>query len=247
MVEAVQRAQAGGVRVGYATGRMAAAVRSLHAQLAAVGPHVVHNGAQVRTDGEVLASWPLGAERARLLLELCRSEGWYCEFYVGDGYLVTDRRPEAAVHWHMLFQDPAGTADELAPDAEVVKASLLVFAYEDLAYVLSTLGAHGFAVGVASSPAAPDVAFVNVTSPEADKGRAIAHAAAHIGVGLDEVGAIGDGLNDLTMFAVVGTAIAMGQAPADVKAAAHLIVPEVAAHGVAHALDACVDWLQSSA
>ena len=239
----MQRAQTAGLRVGYATGRMAAAVRPLHVQLAATGPHVVCNGAQVRADGAVLAAWPLGTERARSLLELCQREGWYCEFYVDDGYFVTDRRPEAAVHWHMLHQDPAGTTDELMPDADVVKASLLVFSAEELGRVLSSLGAHGFAVGVASSPAAPDVTFVNVTSPEADKGRAIAYAAAHIGVELSEVAAIGDGLNDLTMFAVAGTAIAMGQAPAEVKAAAHLVVPEVAAHGVATALDACVAWL----
>jgi hypothetical protein len=36
----------------------------------------------------------------------------------------------------------------------------------------------------------------------------------------------------------------MGQAPAAIRAASHLVVPDVEAHGVAVALDAAAAWRQ---
>jgi hydroxymethylpyrimidine pyrophosphatase-like HAD family hydrolase len=59
---------------------------------------------------------------------------------------------------------------------------------------------------------------------------------------MERTAAIGDEVNDLSMLAVAGSAIAMGQAAASIQEAAHLVVPEVDAHGVAVALDALVAW-----
>jgi len=52
------------------------------------------------------------------------------------------------------------------------------------------------------------------------------------------VAAIGDAGNDRSMLAVVGTAIAMGQAEPEIRAAAHLVTRSVDEDGVATALDA---------
>ena len=47
---------------------------------------------------------------------------------------------------------------------------------------------------------------------------------------------IGDGDNDLSMFRVAGTAVAMGQAADHVKAQAHLVTDGFAEDGAATAL-----------
>ena len=109
--------------------------------------------------------------------------------------------------------------------------------------LLTGLRAMGLVAETSTSPVFPGDEFLNVTSPQADKGRAVQWAADHLGIGIDGVVAVGDGLNDLSMLTVAGTAIAMGQAPAVVRETAHLIVPEVAADGVAHALAAAASWL----
>jgi Cof subfamily protein (haloacid dehalogenase superfamily) len=247
VLDAIEDAAAAGVRVGFATGRMLAAVKPLWEVTRLPGPHVVHNGALVRADGQTIAAWPLAPDEVRATLEICEEHGWYAEAYIGDGYYVTDARPEAAVHWHMLHQDPEGLTDEVDPGSQrVLKITVAVFD-EPPAPVIEKLGSAGLRCGAATSPMAPGVSFVNVTNPEADKGRALTHAAAHVGLDLASVVAVGDGLNDLPMLAVAGTAIAMGQASDEVRDAAHLLVPGVADDGVARALDAVCGWAHAAA
>jgi Cof subfamily protein (haloacid dehalogenase superfamily) len=232
-----------GLPVGLATGRMPGAVVSLIEQLGLPGPHVLHNGAQVHADGRTLHSWPLRPSDARRLRGICAEHGLYAEFYVGEGYLVTDRREAARSHWALMGRDPDGLVDDVdLDDVEVVKATVVLFPGDPAAAVFSALRRAGLSAGPAHAPALPDVTFVNVTSAAADKGQALREAARHVGCDLSEVVAVGDGLNDLSMLEVAGTAMAMGQAPAEVQRAAHLVVPDVARDGVVAALQWAVVW-----
>lgn len=247
VVSALRETQSAGLRVGFATGRMRAAVEPLWLQTRAAGPHVLHNGAMVRAGGRTLRTWPLTEDQATRLLEVCREHDLYAEMYVGDGYLVTDDRPEASVHWGMLRQEPAGFADQLDPGRdEIVKSTVAVFDGPPDP-VLALIEDAGLVCGVATSPLAPGVSFINVTHPDADKGRALEHAASHIDVSLPDVIAIGDGHNDLSMLQRVGTAIAMGQAEPEIKDVAHLVVPEVDVDGVVHAFRLSVERLTAPA
>lgn len=68
------------------------------------------------------------------------------------------------------------------------------------------------------------------------KGSALEELMRRYGVLRDEVLAIGDGENDLSMFAVAGRSVAMGQAPATVRAAASEVTASCAEGGAARAL-----------
>jgi Cof subfamily protein (haloacid dehalogenase superfamily) len=237
VVDAFAAAAAHGLRTGFATGRMRAAVAPLWEHIRPPGPHVLHDGALVRAEGQTIAAWPLPPEDVRATLELCSTHGWYAEVYVGDRYHVTDHREEAVVHWEMLHQAPAGLTSELDGSEEVLKATLAIFD-GSAQTALSALAERGLRTSAATSPRAPGVTFINVTDPAVSKGRALRRAAAHVGLDVSAVAAVGDGPNDVPMLEVAGTAIAMGQAPPEVVAAAHLVVPEVGDDGVAHAVDA---------
>lgn len=237
VVDAFASAAERGLRVGFATGRMRAAVEPLWERVRPPGPHVLHDGALVRADGATLAAWPLSTGDVATALELVTARGWYAEVYVGDGYFVTDRRPEAVVHWEMLHQEPVGLTSDLRGDEDVLKITVALFG-GPAAPALAALGDHGLRTSAATSPRAPGVTFINITAPTVNKGVAVEHAAAHVGIDLSEVAAVGDGMNDVPMLEAVGTAIAMGQAPAEVVAAAHLVVPEVGDDGVVHAVNA---------
>ncbi len=84
--------------------------------------------------------------------------------------------------------------------------------------------------------------FLEVIAAGADKGTALRHIAAHLGVPREEVVAFGDGLNDVSMLRWAGHAVAVGpHAHADVltEAAEHIPSPEeggVAAWLAAHAM-----------
>jgi Cof subfamily protein (haloacid dehalogenase superfamily) len=245
VVEAVGRAQAAGIRVGVATGRMRDAVLPLIEQLGARGPHVLHNGAEVRDDDRLVASWSLTAEQVDGLLELGRSrDDTYVEVYTETGYVVSAMDDRARVHWDILGIEPRGVIGSAADlgGAAVPKATLPAFDPEAIPDIEAAVRELGLLAGGAGSPRTPGLFYINATHPEADKGRALARAAEHLGIGMDRTAAIGDEVNDLSMLAVAGSAIAMGQAGATIHEAAHLVVPEVDAHGVAVALDALVSW-----
>ena len=246
VVAAVGRATAAGLRVGLATGRMRIATESLRRQLDTTGPHVLHNGAEVFDGSHLIAAWSLTAAQVDDLLALVRGleSRAYLEVYTDTGYLVSSWDDRARPHWRILGQEPDGvlaSAHEL--DGQVLpKATFALFDPEVQAELIDGVTQLGLLAGPAGSPLTPGLPYLNATHPDADKGRSLQRAAAHIGVPMAATAAVGDADNDLSMLAVAGTAIAMGQAPAHVREAAHLVVPDVDAHGVAVALDACIGW-----
>jgi Cof subfamily protein (haloacid dehalogenase superfamily) len=248
VAEAVREAHETGLRVGFATGRLPVGMDDLHGQLQPEGPHVVHNGAQVREGGRPLHTWPLPPGAAQQVVEICGEFDLYGEFYVGEDLFVTDRREAVRPVWEQISGEPDGLVTELdLATTETIKGTLIIFEGADVPDVLARLQALGLASEASFATPLPAVTFANVTSPEADKGRGVAFVAEYLGIGTDAIVAVGDGPNDLSMLAVAGTAIAMGQAPAEVHEAAHVIVPEVEADGVAHALRAAAEWRRALA
>lgn len=243
VVAAVARARATGLTVGFATGRMRLAVVALHDQLGLPGPHVLHNGAEVRAAGATVAAWPLDDAGLDEVFRLSRELDAYAEIYTADGYHVTAMDDRARPHWDLLGHDPLSVVSAVGDlgGQPVLKATFVLFG-TDPGPVVDGLTRAGLRAGPAGSPLTPGLTYVNATHPDAHKGNAVRRAAEHLGVTLSATVAVGDADNDLPMLEVAGTAIAMGQASDTVKAAAHLVVPQVDDDGVAHAIDACIAW-----
>jgi Cof subfamily protein (haloacid dehalogenase superfamily) len=243
VVAAVAAAQQEGLAVGFATGRMRLAVEPLWEQLRAVGPHVLHNGGEVRAGGATIAAFPVAPERVAAALEACAMADLYLEVYVPDGYHVNVADVRAEPHWDLLGHPPLselGSRREV--DGPVLKVTAAVFDADEVRHVVDLFDGLGLRAGPAGSPLTPTMTYVNGTDPAAHKGAALTAAATHLGVDLATVVAVGDAPNDLPMFAVAGTSVAMADAPADVVAAAHLVAPSVHDDGVAAVLAACRAW-----
>lgn len=242
---AIARAQRAGIHVGFATGRMRDGVSELQQQLGARGPHVLHNGAEVRADGATVASWTLTPEQIDALLALAHAhEDVYLEVYGESGFHVSARDERARPHWDLLRAEPLGVVRRAADlgDMAIPKATFAVFNDAALEWLQDRLASMDAEVGTAGSPRTPGLVFTNVNRPGTTKGAAIAAAADHLAIGTDEVAAIGDAGNDRSMLLVAGTAIAMGQAEPDIVAASHLVTRSVDEDGVATALDALIAW-----
>lgn len=239
VVAAIARARGAGLHLGLATGRMADGVADVLDRTGLPGPHIFFNGAQVRRDGEVLASWPVERDALAALLAACDDTDVYLEVYVGDGFLVNRMDERARPHWELLGKEPAGVVEDVDDlDGEVPKVTAVVFDRAAVERVVAMMQEVGVRAGPANSPATPGMHYVNGNHPEADKGRALLAAAEVLGVDPAATAAIGDERNDLPLLEAAGTAIAMGNAPRAVRDMAHLVAPDVQQHGAAAALDA---------
>ena len=243
VVAAVQRSMAAGVRVGYATGRMRDGVAPLQEQLGADGPHVLHNGAEVRAEGATIAAWSLTHEQVDHVLAIARAhEDVYVEVYATSGFHVSSWDERARVHWDLLRAEPLSVLERAADlgDSPVPKATFTAFTTAAQRWLDDQLSELDAELGSAGSPRTPGMLFTNVNQPGATKGAAVTRAAEHLGVPLATVAAVGDAANDRSMLEVVGTAIAMGQAPEEIREVAHLVTASVDEDGLAVALDALV-------
>jgi len=116
---------------------------------------------------------------------------------------------------------------------------LVLPATEEAAYrgVLTSFGERkGLRFSWTTHPAWPLVRFVNITADDVSEGRALKALCAHLGVNLDDVAAIGDGANDVSLLEVAGLAIAMQSAPAELKAVADQITADVKYNGFSQAV-----------
>jgi len=78
--------------------------------------------------------------------------------------------------------------------------------------------------------------LIQVMHPRAGKSDPLRHAAAHYGVPLNRVMAIGDAPNDVGMLQLAGVGIAIDNAHDVAKSVAHWIAPSNNDHGVHAAL-----------
>jgi Cof subfamily protein (haloacid dehalogenase superfamily) len=239
---AVDAARSAGLMVALSTGRTVAACAPLLADLALDGAHIFFDGALVL---DPAAGMPVLEERiapraAAAVLDFARAHRLTIEFYTRDGYYVEHVTAEVAAH-AALQRHPATVADLTAvlASGEVIKAELVLADDEARALVRAfAAGQAGQArYSWATAPGLPHLSFINIVPPHVSKGSGLRALAARAGLDLAAVAAIGDSANDIPMFAEAGLAIAMGNAPTAVRAAAHVVTDPVEADGMATAIE----------
>ena len=80
-----------------------------------------------------------------------------------------------------------------------------------------------------------DATGVELLAPGTSKGEAVQWLARSMGLGMADVAAVGDAPNDLEMLRAAGRSVAMAHAPADVRAAANMVVPPTGEDGIIQA------------
>jgi hydroxymethylpyrimidine pyrophosphatase-like HAD family hydrolase len=146
---------------------------------------------------------------------------------LGRGYLVSSRFPDGTLngrqhvveHEPDLWETPTTRAVVHAPDVAAIARELRWFD------VTATPG---------STKNPGD--WLDVTPPNISKATALEAVRRRVRVAPEHTIAVGDGHNDLPMFAWAARAVAMGHAPADVRAAAGEVCGTITEHGAADVL-----------
>ena len=217
----VERLRAAGVHFTLVSSRPPRGLLPLVRALDVTQPFAGFNGGAVaRPDAEVLQDLALSPEAMRKALAALTQPGVRIWAYAGGDWLVTDAAdPQVAHERHTLGFDPVVVAD-FGGLTDVDK--LVGVSTDDAALSQVEAAARASLAGMATVDRS-QIAYLDITHPDANKGHAVRALSAAIGVAIEETAVIGDMTNDISMFDVAGLAVAMGQASPAVQARADFV------------------------
>jgi hypothetical protein len=223
--DALARAAARGIPVVLASGRNVHSMRAYAEDLGLVGPGdymICSNGAEIlhSRSGRVLDERRLDPALCREIVQAIEARGFPWQVY--EEGLIHVSRPN---DWALADSRLTGQATILVEDRdELLSRGLIKIVVPEGPERISVLLAEltelfaGRASVLTSKPY-----FLEVLSPDADKGSALERLSAMLEIPLASVMAVGDAMNDLGMVRAAGLGCAPANAIPEVKAEARYI------------------------
>lgn len=238
---AVKAAQAHGITVALGTGRATEACYHLFRQLGLDGLHIVFDGAAIVQwpSNEIVYLQALPPRATKRVIELSREYDLFLEIYAHDFYFI-EREGRLADHQREKLQLNPLVTDlmSLVNRVKVVKSQVLASTPEEKKRAdLLTEEMQKLCKVAWSLDPSNGIYFGNVISRTVSKAGALRELVDYLGVDLSETLMIGDSYNDIGIFKVAGTRVAMGHAPDSLKELANWIAPTVDDDGVAAAIE----------
>ena len=236
--QAIAAAQAQGVTVTLASGRMFAAMVPYAQELNITVPLICYQGGLVRhpVTEETTFHLPVPPALAREVVALARARDIQVNAFADDRLVVESLTPEAEVYMRIarveatVVPDLAAFLDEI-PSTKLVLVNLEESKTDSL---VAELSAHfGSRLGITKSHAY----YTEAIHAEVSKGRALTQLASALDVSLEQTMGIGDNLNDLSLVETAGFGVAMADGDPRVKAAADFVTTSYAEDGVAVAIE----------
>ena len=237
VVDAIGRMLAAGVRGCIVTGRMYRAAVTFARRLGLDGPVVCYQGAAIidpQTDA-LLRDVPLAVETVRALIDIVERDRRHLQLYRNDEYYCESRNRFSDLYASLSNVQPVivPSLRETFAFSHATKAVVIDDPTAAESYALRLRDALGERAYVTRSY--PE--FVEVLNPTVDKGDALQFVAAHLGIEMKEIVAIGDSWNDTPLLQAAGFGVAMGSAPPELRSVARAVVAGVEQDGVAEAID----------
>ncbi len=231
-----------GIQVALSTGRSLKSSLGIIEQLSLDGYHIFFDGALIsRVDPlEEVYVQPVDRSVVRQMVEFAYSHDIDLELFSVTQYFA---RRETWCTWaRRHFFGHEVTITELTGLGErerIIKGGVVTASPEEeaKAALFCRQFADSLCFSQARTPAYPGVTFYNLLAPEVSKGKALAALASRLGVSRDEVMAVGDGTNDVSLLAAAGLAVAMGNAGDELKAIADYVTLDVEDNGLAAAIN----------
>ena len=199
--------------------------RGMASVIAATGvtlPFAAFNGGSlVGPDFKLIEAHRLSAEAAAGTLALLDAQGIEAFVFADDAWLLRDPNgAKVGRERNTVGFDPTVVAGF---DAVIDRIDKIVGVSDDPAPLDVAETALRALLGGAANIERSQPYYLDITHPRANKGHAVRTLAERLGFALADTVVLGDMSNDIAMFRVAGFAIAMGQAPPSVKAAAQAV------------------------
>lgn len=251
---AIKKAVDQGIRFVVATGRSWDSASKPLQAAGITSPVISLNGATIYDeDGELLHEVKMNRDVAKEVLSVCREAEMYLEFFTNKGIYSASREyfvevlvdimksanpnlteEEIRANAHLRFQnEPVEFIDDydlIFEMDDVVIYKILGFSLkpEKLAGVRASLGKEKELVITSSG----DI-NLEFNHPQAQKGVALKNLADRLNIPKEDIVAVGDNWNDVSMLQAAGKGIAMGNASDEIKQLADGVTKSNIEDGVA--------------
>lgn len=234
---AIEAARARGVEVTIVTGRMFAAAKPFAQLLGITGPLVCYQGAAIYEagSGTLLRETPVRQDVTREVLAWAAERGVHAQCY-GDDKIYVDRINRFSERYYNVAKVEPTLIPSLR-EAFAERPTIKLVLVDDPERCAEHIAALKPLLGDRAYITRSHVDFVEVLSPEVNKGEALAFVAERYGVTPAETLAVGDAWNDVPLIDAAGIGVAMGSAPPELLARADAVVGDVAHDGVAEAIE----------
>lgn len=242
--QAIQKAQAKGIQIAIATGRMYCSALRFHQEIGSTLPLLAYQGAWIQDPATQKIHKHLSVSRrtAEQLLDYFESDALLSSlsvhFYINDQLYVRQVTPQTRLYSQRVGIEPIAVGDLRNVLTEFEPTKVLALS-EDTAIIEQMLGSLRQQYTPAELYLTTSVAtFFEAAHPAVNKGAAVRYLAEEmLGLSAGNVMTIGDNFNDVEMLQYAGLGIAMGNAPAQVQAIAKWVAPSVEQDGAAAAIE----------
>jgi Cof subfamily protein (haloacid dehalogenase superfamily) len=233
---AVEKLHEAGIAFAITSSRPPRGMRMLIEPLRISTPMAGFNGGQiVKPDLSIISRETLAADIVESAIRLIESHGLDVWVFCGSDWFVRDLHGPHIDTEEMTVQfSPrvVGNFDNVLDDvAKVVGVS------NDHEAVARCETVAREELGGRVSAARSQPYYLDVTHPNANKGMVVRRLSEYLDVPAYEIATIGDGANDVLMFAQSGLSIAMGNASPEVQRAARCVTTSNEEEGFANAVE----------
>ncbi|MBN3893369.1 MAG: HAD family phosphatase [Nostoc sp. JL31] len=241
--QAILAAQARGIQVAIATGRMYRSALRFHQDIGSTLPLMAYQGAWIQDPitQKIHRHWVVSREIAHQLLDYFEQPELRSllsvHFYINDQLYVRELTRETKIYAERsgIIAIPVGDLRQALTN----EPTKILALSDDTDLIDKLLGNLRRQYTPAELYMTTSVAtFFEATNASVNKGTAIRYLAEELlGLQLANVMAIGDNFNDVEMLEYAGLGVAMGNAPAGVQAIAKWVAPSVEEDGAAVAIE----------
>ena len=234
--EAVRRAGEAGVRFCLSTGRPLAGVRRYLEQLGLTTPTITYNGAVIvhPATGSFIYEQGLEGETAEEIWQLGLSLDTTIIVWSHERLFVSRMDDRVEKYRAISNVPPVVIADFAALAAEGITKMLWYDQPERMGELQNTV-ARTLTRPVSYATSNPR--YLEFFDHRVSKAAAMEQLGRHLGIDREEMIAIGDGWNDLSMLTYAGLGVAMGNAPEEIKARCGYVTASNEEDGVAQVIE----------
>ncbi len=230
-----------GIKVLLATGRMFPSTMPFARTIGLKDPVISYQGAMIRDIAEslddilkhpILFHQTIEMDIARAIIDYVREHDFHTNLYVNDQLFTSHLNPNSEYYRTISGVIPQG-ADNLHHVLTAPPSKLMIIDDRADEIVAALKGRFSATVSVCKSRKN----FCEIVNASVSKWSAIQQMMARWEIQPEEVLAIGDQENDLSMLTGAGVGVAMGNAPEHVKAAANYVTGSIDQDGAAQAIE----------